>query len=96
MTQVRVGPKHEVVIPKAVRTKLGLQPGDYVEFSFQRGQAVVKRKAAEEDFPVTDEPIGPRTQARLREAIKAVEAGRVSGPYKTAEEVQRHLDALKR
>lgn len=96
MTMVRVGPNHEVVIPKSVRAKLGVGPGDYIEFAFQHDQAVIKPKKLSDDFPVTDEPIGPRTQVRLREAIKAVEAGHVSGPYKTAEEVQRHLDALKR
>jgi AbrB family looped-hinge helix DNA binding protein len=96
MTMVRVGPNHEVVIPKSVRAKLGVQPGDYIEFAFQHDQAVIKPKKAGDDFPVTDEPIGPKTRAHIRQAMKEVEAGHVSGPYKTAEEVQRHLDALKR
>ncbi len=96
MTMVRVGPNHEVVIPKSVRAKLGVGPGDYIEFAFLHDQAVIKPKKAGDGFPVTEEPIGPKTRARLREALKDVEAGRVSGPFKTAEEVQRHLDALKR
>ena len=39
---VKVGPKHQVVIPKAVRTKLGVDPGDYVEVAFQRDHATIR------------------------------------------------------
>lgn len=33
----RVGPKGQVVIPKAIRDELGLQPGDRVEFELDGG-----------------------------------------------------------
>lgn len=96
MPLVKVGSKHQVVIPKDVRTKMGVKPGDYVEISFNRNQAVIKRKKVVDDFPYTDEPLGPETQAALRQALKDVAEGRVYGPFKTAEEVQAHLDSLKK
>lgn len=86
MPVVKVGKDNKVVIPKEVRERLGLKPGDFVQAKFER---VV-------EVPYTDEPLGPKARAALREAQKDIEAGRVSGPFKTAEEVQAHLDSLKR
>jgi AbrB family looped-hinge helix DNA binding protein len=91
---VKVGPNHEVVIPKNVRTKLGVNPGDYVEVSLQKKAALLTPR--QETFPETDEPLGPKTRAAISRGLKDVEAGRVSGPFKTAADVQRHLDSLKK
>ena len=33
----KVGPKGQVVIPKALRDRLGIRPGDLVAFSFEDG-----------------------------------------------------------
>lgn len=44
MPRVKVGPKYQVVIPKAVRRKIGLRPGDLVEVA-QKRDAIVVRKA---------------------------------------------------
>lgn len=81
MPLVKVGPKHQVVIPKAVREKLGVDPGDYVEVAFENNQAVIKRKKIVDDFPISDEPIGPKTRARIRQGLKDLKEGRISGPY---------------
>ena len=86
MPLVKVGPKHQVVIPKEVRDKLGVQPGDYVEVAFKRNQAVIKRKKIVDDFPYTDEPIGPETEAGIREALQEVKEGKVFGPFRNMEE----------
>jgi AbrB family looped-hinge helix DNA binding protein len=96
MPLVKVGPKHQVVIPKEVRNKLGVSPGDYVEVAFRRNQAVIKRKRIVDDFPYTDEPIGPKTRTGVLQGLKDIEDGNVSGLFRTAAEVQRHLDSLKK
>jgi AbrB family looped-hinge helix DNA binding protein len=44
----RVGPKGQVVIPKALRDRLGIQPGDEVTFSLADGGVLVE--------PVRDRP----------------------------------------
>ena len=45
MTQ-RVGPKGQVVIPKAMREELGLEPGSEVEFEFDGDGVRVLRAGA--------------------------------------------------
>ncbi|MBX5468206.1 MAG: AbrB/MazE/SpoVT family DNA-binding domain-containing protein [Firmicutes bacterium] len=37
----RVGPKGQVVIPKALRDRLGIAPGDHVVFDVEDGKAVL-------------------------------------------------------
>jgi AbrB family looped-hinge helix DNA binding protein len=96
MSLVKVGSKNQVIIPKKVRDELGIEPGDYVEISFEKNRAVITRKKLIDDIPYTDEPLGPESQAGLKEALEDVAAGRVSGPYKTAEELQDYLDSLKK
>lgn len=79
MVLVRKGPNHEVVIPKPVCAKLGMNPGDYVEVSVQEHAALIT--PCQEDFPETDEPIGPKTLEGIRQGLKDAEEGRVSGPF---------------
>jgi AbrB family looped-hinge helix DNA binding protein len=96
MPLVKIGTHHQVVIPKEVRGKLGVRPGDYVEISFESNQAVIKRKKIVDDFPVTNEPISPKTEAGIRQSLKEIEEGKVVGPFDTAEDLQAHLDSLKK
>ena len=86
MPVVKIGPDNKVSIPKDVLDRLGAKPGDLVQAKFER---VV-------DVPYTDEPIGPETQAGIEEGLKDVEEGRVSGPFRGAQEIQAHLDSLKK
>ncbi len=39
----KVGPKGQVVIPKAMREELGIEPGDEVDFELVDGGVVVRR-----------------------------------------------------
>lgn len=91
MPLVKVGPKHQVVIPKAVREKLGIDPGDYVEVAFEHNQAVIKRKKVIDDFPVTDEPIGPETREGIRQGMEEAAAGNVVGRFGSAKELIHYL-----
>ena len=47
MPRVKVGPKYQVVIPKAVRRKMGVLPGDYDTIEHDRQHRAVIRKSAE-------------------------------------------------
>ncbi len=93
MTVVRMGPNNEVVFPTRVRTKLGPNPGDYVEVKLQDHTAMITRQP--ETFSETDEPIGPQMRAHIEEALKDIEEGRVYGPFDTAEEVIAYLQSMK-
>lgn len=94
MPLVKVGTKHQVVIPKAVRTRLGVKPGDYVEIVLGKNQAIIKPKSIVDRW--TDEPIGPLTRAGIKRGLKDAARGRVTKPKKTAKQVRAHLDKLKK
>ncbi len=87
MPLARVGARHQVVIPKAVFSKLGLVPGDYVEVSVRNNRAVITRKKFVDDSPVTDEAIGPKTQASIRRGLKEIKARKGRGPFRNAKEL---------
>ena len=42
----RVGPKGQVVIPKAIRGELGIEPGDRVDVERREGAVVIRRHQA--------------------------------------------------
>ncbi|MBZ0252234.1 MAG: AbrB/MazE/SpoVT family DNA-binding domain-containing protein [Candidatus Methylomirabilis sp.] len=62
---VRVGPKHQITIPKPVFDALGLEPGDYVEVSVQGGAGAFAPKS------VVDKPARKLTEAERKLAAKA-------------------------
>ena len=71
----KVGPKGQVVIPKALREELGLRPGDEVSFSKEEGGVLVE--------PVRDdEPLRgrfrdlPLTRMLEEEHRRELEAGK--------------------
>jgi AbrB family looped-hinge helix DNA binding protein len=87
MPLARVGTRHQVVIPKAVFSKLGLAPGDYVEVSLRKNHAVLTRKKFVDDFPISDEPIGPKTRLSIRRGRKEIKEGKGRGPFKNAKDL---------
>ena len=82
-TATKVGPKYQVVIPKAVREAAGLKPGDLVEAAFGREGIVLKPKML----------VDRGLEDALAEAEADVKAGRVSKPYRSARALVR--DALR-
>ncbi|MFN0024662.1 MAG: AbrB/MazE/SpoVT family DNA-binding domain-containing protein [Parvularculaceae bacterium] len=45
----RISTKSQTVIPKAVRDRLGLKPGDFLRYRFEEGRIVIERASAEGD-----------------------------------------------
>lgn len=85
-----MGPKGQVVIPKAIRDELGLEPGDEVVFELdgrdvrvrRRGDDVEARRARIEalrgmwaDGPSTDDLLEERRKERELEERKAARWG---------------------
>ena len=91
MALSKVTRNHQVSIPKDIRDRLGLQEGDYVEFEERDGEIVMVPKRlidADQAWFWT-----PEWQAGERAADDDIKAGRVSGPFKTMDELKRHLEA---
>src|SRR2546427_8808269 len=77
----KIGQRRQVVIPKEIFDALGLQTGDFVEVTQVKRTVVIKPKKIVD----ADEVLTPRQKsvidARLAEAMKDVEQGRVHGPF---------------
>ena len=88
MPTVKLGARRQIVIPKKLYEALGLTPGDYLEVEIYEGnRLLVTPKELVDKHPEIDQ--------RLAEAEEDVTAGRVSGPFNTAEELARHLHAVR-
>jgi AbrB family looped-hinge helix DNA binding protein len=74
----RVGPKGQVVIPKAIRDELGISPGDRVDVEQQEGAVVVRlhRDSAAE-------------RRRRVAALRGMQADREGGGTKELEATRR-------
>jgi len=89
MQITRISPKHQITIPKEVFEKLRLEVGDFLEVeATQGGLLLVPKKLIPKDqlWFWTKE-----WQKREKEADEAIGRGEVSGPFKSAEELIRHL-----
>ena len=84
----------QVVIPKGIFDALGLQTGDFVEVKKVKGTVVIKPKKLIDADEVFTPAQKAQIDARLAEAEKDIRAGRVSGPFTTADELKRHLNAM--
>lgn len=67
---VKIGASRQVVIPKIIHKKLGLNPGDYLSVEMKEGQVIFT----------------PQTliDKRLAEGLADLKAGRVYGPFDSA------------
>lgn len=89
MAITRIGPRHQITIPREAFDHLGLQPGDLLEVQVR-----------EEGLYLVPQKLVPRDQAwfwteewqeKEREASEALARGEVSDLFETAEDVIRHL-----
>ena len=90
----KIGPKHQVTIPREVFSGLNLEVGDYLEFELSgRFVSVTPKKliASEDMWFHSSE-----WQAKEREADTAIKNGHVSGPFTTADALLKHLRKGKR
>ena len=94
MPIVKVGSKHQVVIPKSVRDELGIEAGDYVEISRRNNGALIKLQQIT-DAPPTKEAIGPKTKASIRAGLKDVAKGKIRPALRGKKELRAYLDGLK-
>lgn len=85
----RIGPKHQITIPREAFEALGLQPGDLLEVAVRDdGLYLVPQKLIPRDQAWF---WSEEWQASEREASESIARGEVSGPFETAEELIKHL-----
>jgi AbrB family looped-hinge helix DNA binding protein len=82
----KVGPKYQVTIPKEVREQLGLKVGDLVHARVGKGRTIIMQRKRLVDFDT-------ELEQDLAAAAADQKAGRVLGPFDTAEQT---VAALKR
>lgn len=90
----KIGPKHQVTIPKEVFAGLHLEIGDYIEFQLAEQSA---RIAPKKLIPKEDAWFhSAEWQTKEREADEAIRRGNISGPFSTAASLLLHLKKTKR
>lgn len=80
---VKLGASRQVVIPKTIHDKLGLQPGDYLQVDLAGGRVVFTPKTL----------VDKAVDERIAESMEDFAAGRSYGPFDSAEEAIRSLHA---
>ena len=89
MSLTKIGPKHQVTIPKDAFEHLQLAVGDYLDVQV-KGSAITlmpqRLIPRDEGWFHT-----PQWQAKEREADEAIARGEVSGPFPSARAAIRHL-----
>ena len=84
MPTVKLGASRQMVIPKKLYDDLGLAAGDYLEVELYEGRKLlVTPKELVDKHPEIDK--------RLAEAEEDIKAGRVHGPFATANEAVKAL-----
>ena len=74
---VKIGTSRQVIIPKKIHDRLGLEPGDYLAVELRDDKVILTPKAL--------------VEKRLAQALGEIEHGRVHGPFRSASEMVRSL-----
>jgi AbrB family looped-hinge helix DNA binding protein len=74
---VKIGASRQVIIPKKIHDRLGLEAGDYLEVVLRDDTVILTPKAL--------------VEKRLAEALEDVKRGRGHGPFRSAAEMVRSL-----
>ncbi len=92
-TITKIGPKHQITIPKEVFKNLGLEIGDFLEVKTRENIiTMTPRKLVLKDQAWF---YTPEWQKKEKEADKAITKGDISGPFSSAKELVRHLNKKK-
>lgn len=90
MSMIKIGPKHQITIPKAIFASLGLEAGDYVETIVEGGTIrLVPQKLVPKDQAWFWTKEWQKGEA---EADEDIANDRLSKPLKTANALFKHLD----
>jgi AbrB family looped-hinge helix DNA binding protein len=68
MPHVKIGPKHQITIPKEIFEELQLEVGDLLEVSVENGKVVITPKRVIDKLPVRK--LSPKEQKLLKSAKK--------------------------
>ena len=89
MALTKVTRNFQVSIPKEIRDRLRIEQGDIIEVAERHGEIIMIPKRlidADQAWFWT-----PEWQQDERKADEDIRAGRVSGPFKTVEEMKKHF-----
>jgi antitoxin MazE len=93
MSTTRIGPKHQVTIPKEVFENLKLEVGDFLDVRVSGDAiAMIPQKLIPKDQAWFHTP---EWQQKEREADRAVARREISGPFTSAEALLKHLGKRK-
>lgn len=89
MPRVKLGARRQITIPQETLKRLGLKPGEEFELvESQKTIVLVPRKHIPKDqrWYYTDQ-----WQQMMREAFEDLKAGRLAGPFESAEDLIKDL-----
>ena len=78
MSSARIEEGFSIHLPEDVQERLGVKPGDFINFNFE-GETIIV------------ETLPPEDEVDLSEAIRDVREGRIDGPFHSAKELIEHL-----
>ena len=94
MATTKIGPKHQITIPKKVFEELGLDAGDYLEVAVKENQILM--------FPQKLIPkdqawfYTPEWQVKERKADRDIARGNLDGPFDSVKDLTAYLQGLKK
>jgi AbrB family looped-hinge helix DNA binding protein len=89
MPRVKIGTRHQVTLPAETLTRLGLEAGEELEVvEHNKMILLVPRKhiPKDQEWYYTEE-----WQRGMQEAFEDLKAGRVAGPFESAEDLIKEL-----
>jgi bifunctional DNA-binding transcriptional regulator/antitoxin component of YhaV-PrlF toxin-antitoxin module len=78
----------QVTIPTRVLEMAGLNKGDMVDFEYRAGKIIITPKVAADEYTPRQRRI---LEAQVKEGLKDIEAGRIYGPFDTADGMIAHM-----